>query len=303
MTETRRAFPLAATSFDGTTVAFGASKGVVHIFDLTTCARISRFDTDLDFGGSRLAIAPNSVYCAIASYDRKSVTLADIQGRLIWQRTDVDEVQKVRFSLDGTVLICSHHRGIVSQFDIQTGETVRFNWFKKDLLGAYDLLESPYDDYLVIDRIERDLRITDQRLKQVATVKRKTFRVLDYAFAPEFMCISESGGPVTCYHVKTGQEVWEVGFPEGVHALDVGYNEESKQFSAILRPYAKGGPFTLVSIARNSGNVIAETRLPEARDFGFVNRGTRLVLTTGEIICTTKGERVAVLDISTDSAK
>ncbi|GAA4447122.1 hypothetical protein GCM10023156_08800 [Novipirellula rosea] len=303
MDETRKPFRHVATSFDGSAVAFGASKGVVHIFDLATGARVSRFDSDLDFGGSRLAIDPNGVFCAIASYNSNNLTLTDMQGEQLWQRTDVDEVQKVRFSLDGNTLLCSHHRGIISQLDVQTGETLRFNWFKKVLYGAKDLVESPYDEYLVIDSVERDIRITDRRLKHVATVKRKSFAVIDYAFSPEFMCISESGGPVTCYHVETGKEVWELSFPDGVHALDVGYNEDSKHFLAISWPYEKGGPFTLLAIARHNGNIVTETRLPDAVDFGFVNRGTRLVLTTGEIICTTKGEHLGALDDSPGSAK
>lgn len=303
MDETRKQFRHLATTYDGTAIAFAEFNHVVHVFDLTTGARVSKFDANLDFGGSRLAIDPSGTFCAIASYNSSSVSLANVHGRQLWQRTDVDEVQKVRFSHDGNTLFCSHHRGIVSQFDVRTGEAIRFTWVKKDLHGVKDVIESPYDEHLVIDRMERDIRITNQRLKHIATVKRKTFAVLDYAFAPEFMCISESGGPVTCYHVETGKEVWALSFPDGVHALDVGYNEESKNFLAISWPYEKGGPFTLLAIARHNGNIVIETRLPDAADFGFVNRGTQLVLTTGEIICTTKGEPLGALDDSPWSAK
>ncbi|WP_197172195.1 WD40 repeat domain-containing protein [Novipirellula aureliae] len=301
--ETRKQFRHLATTYDGTTIAFGEFKRVVHIVDLTTGARVSKFDTDLDFGGSRLAIDPNGAFCAIASYDNNSVTLADVHGKQIWQRTDVDEVQKVRFSLDGDTLFCSHHRGIVSQFDVRTGETIRFTWLKKDLYGAKDVIESPYDERLVIDQIERDIRITNQRFKHVATVKRKTFAVLDYAFAPEFMCISESGGPVTCYHLESGKEVWERPFMDGVHALDLRYNEDSKRFSAVTWPYENGGPFTLMSLGRHNGEIVTETLLPDAADFGFVNRGTRLILTTGQIVSATTGEQIGTLDISPDPAK
>ncbi len=246
---------------------------------------------------------PNGAYCAIGSYSNNSVTLTDIHGEQLWQRTDVNEVQNVRFSLDGETLFCSHHRGIVSQFDVRSGETLRFNWFKKDLYGAEHLVESPYDKYLVIDRIEGDIRITDQRLKQVAIVKRKTFAVLDYAFAPDFMCISESGGTVTCYHLETGKEVWELPVGNGVHALELGYNEESEHFSAVTWPYKNGGPFMLLNIGRYNGKILSETRLPNATDFGFIDRGTRLILSTGQIMSASTGEQLEALDVSTDSAK
>lgn len=303
MNETNRPFQHLATTFDGTTIAFGEFKRVVHIFDLATNARISKFDTELDSGGSRLAIDPNGAFCAIASYDSNSVTLTDLHGKQLWQRTDVDEIQTVRFSLDGNTLLCSHHRGIVSQFAVRTGATSRFNWFKKDFFGVEDVVESPYDEYVVVDRIDRDIRITNKRFKHVADVKRKTFAVLDYAFAPEFLCISESGGPVTCYHLETAKEVWELAFAAGVHALNVCYNEESKHFSAITWPYENGGPFTLIAIARHNGDIVSETRLPDAAAFGFVNRGTRLILTTGQIMSATTGKHLGTLDVSPDSAK
>lgn len=134
-------------------------------------------------------------------------------------------------------------------------------------------------------------------------MKRKTFAVLDYAFAPDFMCISESGGPVTCYHLETGNEVWELPFANGVHALALGYNEQAKHFSAISWPYENGGPFMLLSIGRHNGEILTDTRLPDAADFGFINRGTKRILTTGQIMSAATGEQLGALDVSPDSAK
>lgn len=302
MDEKRKQFRHVATTFDGNAIAFGEFERAVHVYDLTTDACVSKFGSNLDFGGRRLAIAPNGSICAIASYNDNSLTLIDLHGDHLWQRGDVDEVQRVRFSLDGNTLFCCHHRGIVSQFDVRSGETTRFNWFKKNLYGAEDVFESPYDKYMVVDRIEGDIQITNLRLKRIGTLKRKTFAVLDYAFAPEFICISESGGPMTCYHLQTGKEVWELRFPDGIHALDVGYNEETKHFSAVTWPYKNGGPFTLLAIARHNGDIVTETGLPDAADFGFVKRGTRLVLTTGAILSTATGEQLGALDFSLESA-
>ena len=90
---------------------------------------------------------------------------------------------------------------------------------------------------------------------------------------------------------------------DGVHALDLRYNEESKHFAAITWPYDNGGPFTLLGIGRHNGEIVTETRLPDAADFGFINRGTRLILTTGQIMSSTTGEQLGALDVSPDSAK
>ena len=301
--ETRKTFRHLATTLDGNLIAFGEFKRAVHIFDLTTGNRVSEIDTDLDFGGRRLAIDPNGEFCAVASYDKNSVSLYNVHGRHLWRRTDVDEVQSVRFALDGKSLFCSHHFGTVSQFDVSTGEKIRFTWTKKELYGVKNVYESSYDECLVIDQIENDIRITNFQLKHVATVKRKAFAILDCAFAPEFMCISESGGPVTCYHLESGRQVWELPFGSGVHALHLSYNEESKHFSAIAWHYKNGGPHILLSITRHNGEIVTKTQLPDASKFGFISCGKRLLLTTGDIMSATTGDQIGVLAVSTDSAK
>ena len=136
MDERRQRFRHLATSLNGDVLAFGEFKDSVHVFDLTTGNQISKFDTNLDFGGHRLAVSPNGLFCAIASYDDGSVTLTDIHGDRLWHREDVEEIQTVKFSLNGKSLFCSHHRGLISQFDVRTGEEIRFNWFEKHLHGA-----------------------------------------------------------------------------------------------------------------------------------------------------------------------
>lgn len=292
-----------ATTRNGPIVAFGEYERIVHVFDLTTGKRIAKFESHLDSGGSRLAIDPNGKWCAVGSYDNQSVTLTDLYGGVRWRRTDLGRIDRVTFTHKGDSLLCCYNRGVVCQFDVRTGETVRFTWSKRELLGATMVLQSPHDDFSVVDQIEREILVTDHRLKRVAILKRKTFGMIANAFAPEFLCISESGGPVTCYHLPSGREVWELRFEEGVHAIGLEYNEESRHFSAVTWPYVKGGPEVLLTISACDGGVLKSTRLPDSSCFGFAGRGTKLILGDGQIYCTTAGECFGALDISGNAAE
>lgn len=285
-----------ATTREGTMVACGEYERIVHVFELATGKRIARFESDLDSGGSRLAIDPNGKYCAVGSYDHKSLTLTDLHGRMCWRRADLGRIDRVAFTHDGDLVLCSYSHGVVCQFDVRTGEMVRFTNSKRELLGATWVLRSPHDDFFVIDQVKHEILVADHCLKRVAILKRKTFGMIGNAFAPEFLCISESGGPVTCYHLPSGREVWELRFEEGVHAVGLEYNEESRHFSAVTWPYVKGGPHVLLAIGECDGRVLMSTRLPDSACFGFVGRGTKLILGDGQIYSTAAGECIGALE-------
>ncbi|MEM9411030.1 MAG: hypothetical protein AAGA30_07950, partial [Planctomycetota bacterium] len=193
---------------------------MVRVFDLATNSQIGCFQSDTDFGGSRLAISPDGRFVACASYDNGTATVFDCTGKQLWRRDKLEDIETVQFSLNSEFLYCSHHRGLVSVFETASGERNRFTWFTKRVNGSYRLYESSFDDRFLNDRIESSLKLTTKSLKPIQTIRRKTFGVLDVTFAPEFVCISESVGPITCYHVD-GAQVWEFSHDNGVHALDL----------------------------------------------------------------------------------
>ena len=247
--------------------------------------QVASFVTDTDFGGSRLHISRNGRFVATASYNNASSTVFDSHGNELWHRENLIDIQVVRFSHDSELLYCSHDRGTVSAFNAHDGEPNRFGWFKKTIGGCWRLYESPYDDRMLHDRIESSLRLTTKNQKTVASLPRKTFGLLDAAFAPEFICISESTGPISCYHIH-GKSVWQIDHDDGIHAIDLAYDTNQGMFLAITWPYEDGGDQCLLSIQPSTGKIISTELLPENSSVFFAKNGTLLISSAGTVFRT-----------------
>ena len=256
--------------------------GTVRLFDLETLSQSACFETDADFGGSRLHISPNGSLVATASYNNARAAVYDSAGNALWHRGNLTDIQVVRFSPDSDILYCSYDRGTVSAFSAHDGEPNRFGWFKKTIGGCYRLYESPCDDRILHDRIERSFKLTTKNQKSVATLPRKTFGLLDVAFAPEFVCTSESTGPISCYHID-GESVWQIDHDDGTHALDLVYDKNRGMFLAITWPYEDGGAQYLLSIQPSTGEIVSSDLLPEDSSLFFAKNGTLLISSTGEV--------------------
>ncbi|MEM8666800.1 MAG: hypothetical protein AAGG48_04755 [Planctomycetota bacterium] len=287
-----------ATSYEGTMVAFSEFKKTIHVVDLASGSHVASFDLELDSGGSRLAIDPANSSCAAASFRNGSVTLADLSGSVRWKRENLDGIQRVQFSNDGTRLYCVHNR-VLSQLDVRTGRQVPFNMSEERCAGTRQLRESPFGERLVLDRYDADIQVTTKSLKNVCQLRRKSFAVLDFAFTPDRLAITESGGPISCYDLATTRELWTLSFPAGIHAIDLDYNEDANCFVAVSWPFEKGGKYRLLAITSDTGEIVRETVLRDGVDFGFANRGSRLITTTGRVFNSSSGEQSGSLAIRT----
>ncbi|WP_146596699.1 WD40 repeat domain-containing protein [Novipirellula galeiformis] len=268
---------------------------VVRIYELETLQKIATFSVETDFGGSRLALAPDGKMIAAGEYGTGRLTLHRSDGTKAWEREALDELQSVRFSLDSQTVYCSHHRGLVSAFDVNTGQLSRFGWFRKHLVGLKKLYESPHDDLSVHDRMERPLQFATSKLDPICDVDRKSFAVLDVAFAPEFVCVSESGAPISCYHAN-GTPVWEAHHSKGVHALRLAYDEERKLFLAITWPFETGGAQSLLTIQPTSGDIVDCFSFTTDYTHYFAGNGAYVVNVAGDVYSSVNLESVGRLE-------
>jgi outer membrane protein assembly factor BamB len=200
-------------------VAAAFFKRSAQIWDLRTFGRLSEFESVFDFGGgNRIALNPTGESCVAAGWTKGSrggVACYDaLAGSILWHRTDIRHTQFVRFSAGGEIVRCGVDAGRFQELDARTGETVR------SFVGIGHVFDSPHSSSLLLDKRRRGYLIrgaTDLRVPNLS------FGLLDAAFSPDCVCISEAVGPVRCLGSSSGEEQWRYEPPKGAHVLFLSY--------------------------------------------------------------------------------
>lgn len=290
MVDRRKVIRHIATSYDGPLVAAAEFERYVQIWDFESQTQVSEFETTLDFGGRRLAISPDGKHCAVGAYHVHGIALYSTNdGAELWRRKDLKKVQKIRASVDGQRLWCGFEGKSFQPLNMGTGRS------KPSMRGVKDIFESVYDDVMIVDRKRRDFKLVNGDDKQIATLPRTTFAALDFAFAPQQIAVSESGGAISCYDINGGQRLWKHDPGNGVHALDLAYNEITGTFAAITWPYQQGGQHQLVSLHAETGEPESTFPIDGAHEFAFCSKGSTLISSDGKLRSTANGEVYDVL--------
>ena len=236
-----------ATSWSGSVMVAGEFERTVHVWDLTTATLLSRFDTILDFGGTRLAVTADGKNCIAAAYRVEGIAAySTSNGAEVWRRKDLKKAQTLRVSLDDRQVYCCFDDKACHLLNRDTGETVA-TW-----VGVRNVWESPYQPIMLLEK--RALVLQSPSLWKSLSIARESFGVLCVAFAPGLVCISESGGPLRCIDTETGQERWR--FAEtGQHVLTAALAVSEEAFVGVSWPYMHGGSLRLLRFDSESGHV------------------------------------------------
>lgn len=279
-----------AATFDGARIAAGEFRCHVQIWDLREAKRIAEFETELDFGGMRLAISRDGRRCVAGSYEQGIFCYDAETGREIWRRVDLLHVQRIRAARSGTQLLCGFETEAFAVLNLESGKSQR------ELRGVHDLWESYYEPVRIFDRRKKPFELVGEDEKVFARIERKTFAALSHVFAPGKVCISESGGPVSCYSTADGAPLWTYKPGAGVHALKVGYREDTNTFYAVTWPYQRGGERKFVTFAAETGEAEVLQVLGSAREICPCSRGNVLLSSEGELLDTATGLATGMLD-------
>jgi outer membrane protein assembly factor BamB len=227
----------------------------------------------------------------VGAYYVHGIALYDTSnGTEIWRRKDLKEVQTIRMSIDGERILCGFEGKSFEPLDLKTGRS------KPAMRGVKDVIESIYDDLVVIDRKGRDYKLTNGANKQIAALPRATPATLDFAFGPQRLCISDCAGSVRCFDTNTGEQIWEHNPGNGIHALELTFNESGNAFAGITWPYEKGGVYQLVNLHPDTGDMVTEVAITNAHEFAFCCKGSRLLSSDGSLRDTATGNVVALLE-------
>lgn len=276
-----------AVSLAGERIAAAEFEQRVHVWDLATRSPVSTFDTILDFGGRRLAIAGDGRYCVVGAFRTHGVAcyLAD-SGSGVWRRKDIKRIQRVRFSPDNLRVIVGCDRAISHILARETGETLAV------FRGVKDVIESPWQPILLSSENSLELRTLEHQ--RITTIPRVTFTELDAAFGPCCVCISESTGPVRCCDSETGRELWR-HWEDGRHVLRLCCRSSDHCFLGVDWAYRTGGNHRLLRFDAQTGHVGLIADIGQTAKAEFCLEGMCLVTAEGDIMDTRTGTVLARL--------
>lgn len=276
-----------ATSFSGQTIALAEFEKRVQIFDINSLQIMSEFDTILDFGGQRLAISEDGKICICGCWERHGICAYETKtGNLLWQRKDLKKVQHIQILYaDSAKFFAQFEVGASRTFDINTGLDT------EKVTGAKYFFNSKYLEIDIIDK-PRKIQIVDRKLKKIkVNIERQPFATLGLDIAHNCFAISESGGPLSCYDILSGQLKWRIPISEDGHFLRVIFNEELDIFIGVSWPFMKGGNKKLKYINKDSGKIEREMIINCPTETEFALNGSVLITSEREIINIKSGEK------------
>jgi WD40 repeat protein len=259
-------------------VAAALFESQVQIWDLEAGKLKNEFETVFSFGGSRLTLGPLGERCIAAGWKagkHGGVACYDTNtGRLIWHRQDLKQTQRVRFSPEGESAWCVPNSGPTKLLDAANGETL------DALTGVRDIFDSAYSAELLLVKRERNYILRKEKTLQIP---RLTFAILDVAFGPQSLAISESGGPVRCIDSSTGNELWRQSPGKQIHYLRVWYRPADRNFYGVQWDFKTGSFRSLVRLDADSGKPTVVCYLNSWEEV-YCTKSDRLITSNGEVL-------------------
>ena len=238
-----------AVSRDATKVAAAFHEETVQIWDLTTRERIKEFETVFHFGGNRLTLDAAGQKCVAAAWNkgkRGGVACYEADtGKLIWHRQDLRHTQRVRFSPTRGGVWCVPESGRTRLLGSDDGSDV------DSIVGLTNLFDSEYSADLLLEKRKRDYTLAHGK---PTIIPRLSFAILDAAFGPQSLVISESRGPVRCIDSFTGIELWRFTPEKDSHFLVLWFRNTDGNFYGVLWNYQQGSFRHLVRLAAANGD-------------------------------------------------
>lgn len=256
----------------------------VFVWDVAGRRETGSFKSIFEFGGRRLAISDTGLVVA-AAYHRQGIACYDSRsGGLVWNRKDLTKVQCVSMSASSQfVYVCFDNRPCKVLWT-NSGYTA-FN-----IRGARMVFDSSYGPVALLDK--KIPQVASQpNCKRSFTIERLSFAILDAVFSPTALAITESGGPVRGFDLKTGRERWQYQRP-GCHILRVGYSDRQSAFFGVEWSYRRSGDYTLIRLESESGESSEVCNLGPGLTAEFCLGGDAVLKSNGDVIDVASGASI-----------
>jgi len=263
-------------------ICAGFVESTVQIWDLLTQHKTGEFAAQFEFGSTNLALHPDGEYVVTGISGRKgsiaNYKLPDYE--LVWLRDRLPDPGQIRFSQSGKHVSFSVNTRRIERVDALTGSTT-------EVLRQIDhYIEGPNGHALTVPSPGLTYLL---RSEHEVAIPKLTFALLDVAFGPDRLCITESTGPVRCLAYLTGAEHWRYKPAEGSHVLKLHYNRLDGFFYGVVWHYEKGQFRYLARFDTKTGQ---PTRLRNLKSWDevFSEATQQCVTSSGEIIDLSTGE-------------
>jgi hypothetical protein len=276
-------------SCSGSVVAAVDVKDSIHLWNVEAFTKIREVDTFVRAPDVRVALSADGALLFAGSwYAGGAMAYAVFEGREVWRRKDLRRFHGLSAEGPRAHLYCYLDRKATLRLDPASGETVeRLRW-------AGEVYCSPLQDLILL--VGRNLRFGPESAPDKLRAPRTTFAVLDVAFGIESLAVSESTGPVRCFSLKTGAEIWRHTPSAGNHLINLSYCAPLDVFVGVNWAYKTGGEHNLVHLSRTTGAISQISDLPPARRMAFCRSGLTLVNSEGDVIDAASGRVIRRLD-------
>ena len=278
-----------AASWSGGVVAAVDAKDSIHIWNVESFTKIGEVFTFPKAPDVRLALSQDGALLFAGSwYAGGAMAYGVFQGREMWRRKDLRRFHGLCAVGPSAHLYCWCDGKATLRLDPASGQTV------ERLPGAGEVYSSPLQNLILL--AGRKLQFGSESALDRFQAARTTFAVLDVAFGPECLAVSESNGPVRCFSIKTGAELWRHTPPAGNHLIHLSYCAPLDLFVGVDWAYQAGGEYHLIHLSRASGAISRISDLVSARDIAFCRSGLTLINSEGDVIDAASGRAIRRLD-------
>jgi WD40 repeat protein len=277
-----------AVSKDPQRLAAAHFEKTIQIWDLDSQKLISEFPTIFCSGARNLALAPDArMLVAGLSKPRGKVVAYEVQtGKELWERKFVYP-SSLRFEPTGQFVVCSEDRSLVLHLDANTGATVQ------STKGISQYIEGPQGVTLSAPAKRSDpLRLIAG--EHSVQIDRLGFAVLDAAFSPHCLCLTEAKGPVRCISYRDGGFRWVFDPSRDGHVVRLHYSQSVDAFFGVLFSFNGQGSRHLLRFDVVTGDYERICKLDSWEEV-FLTTRDRIVTSAGEIRNLSNGELVGQL--------
>ena len=262
-------------------VAVAHLEGDLHIWDLGSGQRVLEFKTVFDHS-VRLAISHSGETVVAANWKsgpKAGVACYDCRtGQLIWHRSDIAQVQHMRFSEHGPWIWCDIESKPVLCLDANTGVTLT-TW-----PTVQHIFDGPFSPrLLLVGQVSYSIGTVDDHVE----IPRLNDSFRDAAFTPSGIILCERD-VVRCVAAETGQEHWRYLVPEGDYMTRLSFQSDLYVYG--IRSSAPG-PGRVVRLMRFSLDGASSELCSLGSNMPYDGFGDGVFITVeGQIISLQSGE-------------
>jgi hypothetical protein len=260
--------------------------GFTKIWSFINREEIVAFDTRIDAGGDRMALAMTPTPLLITgAYDVHGVSGYDaLTGEPLWQRKDLKGIQYLRWipgNGDTPLVGAGFDTKPFLILNGLTGEVIR------SLRGYRRLYPSGYSHFVlgITSSEGRLISMTDWSVQW--KYRLQSHAVLDATVSNNYVIFSEAGANLRCFNMK-GDHQWELKPPSGSHFIRIGWNATSNCWLAIKHSSEKRVPKELY-IVDIKGKINSKKNIGDFEECEFFSGGNYLITSSGKIIDTLDG--------------